>query len=109
VTSLVLIGGYGPALAGVLTLNLKSDEKVDLSLKRLVTFIVATATVFGVMALRCGVGNVPNYDMLADDLTLSVPIVAAALVASLVGGWAISSAVSCNDEVRARMGSLLPF
>ncbi len=109
VTSLVLIGGYGPALAGVLTLNLKSDEKADLSLNRWITFSVATAIIFGVMALRYGVGNVPNYDTLADDLTLSAPIVAAALVASLVGGWVISSAVSRNAEVRARMAPLLPW
>jgi membrane protease YdiL (CAAX protease family) len=109
VTGLVLIGGYGPALAGVLTLSLKSDKKTDLSLNRWITLIVATAVVFGVMALRYGVGNVPNYDILAEDLTLSVPIVTAALVASLVGGWVISSAVSRNDEVRVRMASMLPW
>jgi membrane protease YdiL (CAAX protease family) len=60
------------------------------------------------MALRYGVGNVANGETLAADLTLSAPVVVAALAASLVGGWVISSAVSANREVRARMASILP-
>jgi membrane protease YdiL (CAAX protease family) len=109
VTGLVLIGGYGPALAGVLTLGLKSDERFDLSPRRWAALGLAAALIFGVMALRYRVGNVPNYDTLAVDLTLSVPIVVAALIASLAGGWVISSALSRNTAVRDRMGTLLPW
>jgi membrane protease YdiL (CAAX protease family) len=109
VTGLVLIGGFGPALAGVVTLRLRSGKRPDLSAKRLIALVIGTAVVFGVMALRYGLGNIPNYDTLAQDLTLNAPIVIAAFTASLVGGWVISSAVSRNDDVRARMGSLLPW
>lgn len=109
VTTIVMIGGYGPALAGVLTLNLKDGLKWKLSPKRAIVLIVAAALILGVMALRYRVGNIPNYSTLAGDLDLSAPILGAALLASLVGGWVISSAVSRHSDVRARMASLLPW
>jgi membrane protease YdiL (CAAX protease family) len=108
VRAIVLIGGFGPALAGTVTLGLRSDEGFDLSPKRIGATLISAAIIFAVMVLRYQVGNVPNYQTLADDLTLSMPIVAGALVASLVGGWVIAGAVSGNADVRARMGSMLP-
>ena len=108
VRAIVLIGGFGPALAGAVTLGLRSDEGFDLSPKRIGATLISAAIVFAVMVLRYQAGNVPNYQTLADDLTLSMPIVAGALVASLVGGWVMASAVSGNADVRARMGSILP-
>ncbi len=109
VTAIVLIGGYGPFIGGILTLGLKSGLRFSLPLKQLVTMLIAAAVIFGVLTLRYLVGNRPNYGTLAADLTLSVPIVLAALAASLVGGWAISSAVSSNLDVRKRMATLLPW
>jgi membrane protease YdiL (CAAX protease family) len=108
VRAIVLIGGFGPALAGVVTLGLRSDEGFDLSSRRIGAALISAIIVFAMMVLRYQVGNVPNYQTLADDLTLSMPIVAGTLVASLVGGWVIASAVSGNADVRARMGSMLP-
>ena len=60
------------------------------------------------MVLRYRAGNIPNYDTLAENLALNVPIVAAALAVSLVGGWVIASAVSKNADIRTRMASILP-
>jgi membrane protease YdiL (CAAX protease family) len=108
-TAIVIIGGFGPALAGALTLALRSSKGIDLSGKRIGAWIVASAVVFALLALRYVVGNVSGYDTLAADLTLGAPTVAAALFGSVVGGWVISSAVSRVREVRARMGSILPW
>jgi len=109
VTAIVLIGGFGPAIGGILTLSLRSGQKPGLSPKRLLGRVLLSALIFGVFALRYWVGNLPNFDFLADDLTLSTPIVFAALIASLVGGWVFSSAFSDNSEVRSRMISSLPW
>jgi membrane protease YdiL (CAAX protease family) len=106
--AVVIVGGFGPALAGVLTLALRSDEGLKFSRKRAVAMAIATAVILGVMALRYRVGNVANYDTLAQDLTLSLPITAFTLIGALLGGWVISSAVSDNAEVRERMASILP-
>lgn len=108
VIPMVVIGGYGPALAGIATLGLRGRMKLDFSPKKLITLAIAAALIFGLLALRYLAGNIPNYETLAQDLTLSAPIVATALAASLVGGWVISSAVSNNREIRTRMASLLP-
>ncbi len=108
VRAMVLIGGFGPALAGVVTLGLRNDEGFDLSPKRIGSTLISAAIVFAGMVLRYQAGNIPNYQTLAGDLTLSMPIVAGAVVASLVGGWVIAGAVSGNAAVRARMGSILP-
>ncbi len=109
VMAIVMIGGYGPAIGGILTLGLKSSLTFDLSLKRLLTIAFASAVIFAVMTLRYLAGNIPNYETLAENLALSAPIVAAALIASLTGGWVISSAVSSNTEVHTRMQSMLPW
>lgn len=107
--SLVMIGGFGPAVGGLLSLNLQSGFKLDLSTKRMLVFVLASALLFGVMALRYMVGNIPDYDILAADLTLSVPVILAALAASLVGGWVFSSAVSAVPLVRDRMQTIFPW
>jgi len=109
VMSLVMIGGFGPALAGILTLGLRSGIKPGLSAKQLITLILSAGLIFGVMVLRYRAGNIPHFNMLAEDLTLNVFIIVTALFASLLGGWMISSAVSPNKEIRQRMDSILPW
>ena len=109
VTAMVMIGGFGPAIGGILTLGLKNGLALDRSPKRMVTMVIAAAVIFALMALRYRAGNIPGYDTLAENLMLTAPIVVAALAACLVGGWVISSAVSSNGAVRARMASMLPW
>jgi membrane protease YdiL (CAAX protease family) len=107
-TAIVLIGGYGPAIGGILTLSLRSKQMPRMSPKCTLTMILISALIFGALTLRYLVGNIPNFDILAEDLTLTTPIVIIALIASLVGGWVFSSAVSDNSEVRTGMASILP-
>jgi uncharacterized protein len=109
VMAIVMIGGFGPAIGGILTLGFKSGLKLDLSSKKIATMLIASAVIFALLSLRYLAGNIPNYETLANNLTLSIPIVVAALAASLAGGWVISSTVSSNAEVRSRMASILPF
>jgi membrane protease YdiL (CAAX protease family) len=108
VTAIVLIGGFGPAIGGILTLSLQRSQKADMSPKRLLAILIISALIFGVLTLRYLVGNLPNFDTLADDLTLSAPVIVAALIASLVGGWVFSSAISDIPEVRTAMASIFP-
>lgn len=109
VTSLVLIGGFGPALAAVETLRLRSGLGLDLSAKRVTVMCISAVVIFGTISLRYIVGNVPGTQELASDLTLTVPVVLAAVVACIAGGWVISAAVSGNRQVRDRMSSILPW
>lgn len=109
VTTLVLIGGFGPALAAVETLRLRSGIRLDLSAKRVIAMWISAAVIFGVISLRYVVGNVPGVRELAQDLTLTVPAVLAAVVACFVGGWVISAAVSEGRPVRDRISSILPW
>jgi hypothetical protein len=108
VTSLVLIGGFGPALAAVESLRLRSGLGLDLSVKRVTAMWISAAVIFGVISLRYSVGNAPGVREIAPDLTLTTPAVLAAAVACLVGGWVISAAVSDNRQVRDRIASILP-
>jgi hypothetical protein len=109
VTAIVIIGGYGPAIGGILTLSLRSGLQFEPTFKKTVALLIGAALIFGLMTLRYLAGNIPDYDLLAEDLALSAPVVIAALAASLVGGWVISSAVSRSADIRARMASLLPW
>lgn len=108
VTPIVILGGYGPALAGIVTLSLRSGLKSVNSPRKITVMFVSAAALFGLIALSYWAGNMADYETLAADLTLSAPIILTALAASLVGGWVFSSAVSTNPEVRSRMGSMLP-
>ena len=108
-TAIVMIGGYGPAIAGILTLGLKNGLTVDLSLKKFLTMSIAALVIFALMAMRYLAGNIPDYDTLAEDLTLTTPVIVTAIIACLVGGWVISSAVSKDNAVRSRMASILPW
>ncbi len=67
VIPMVVIGGYGPALAGIATLGLRSRMKLDFSPKKLITLAIAAALIFGLLALRYLAGNIPNYETLAQD------------------------------------------
>ena len=106
-TALVMIGGYGPALGGIAALGARSGLITDLSPRRKLVWSTASVLIFAVFALRYTVGNVPNYETLAADLTLTAPVVLASLFAAITGGWVISSTASRSSEVRARMKSLL--
>ncbi len=109
VITLVMIGGFGPALAGIITLGLNGQKKLSVSPKKIFALFISTIVIFGVLTLRYRVGNIPNYDVLAENLNLNLPIIAAAFFASLVGGWVISSAYAKNSKIRNRMLSIMPW
>jgi membrane protease YdiL (CAAX protease family) len=109
VLALVIIGGFGPALAGIITLGLNGQKQKNSSPKKLLAFIIATIMVFGVLAIRYTIGNIPNYEILAENLNLNFPILAAVILASLVGGWVISSAYAKNTNIKNRMSSIIPW
>lgn len=108
VTVLVLVGGYGPALGAIFTLGLPGGITFGLSRKQLFILAGAAALIFGLMAVRYLIGQIPGYDPLPTDLSLSWPIIAGAVLTSLVGGWVLASARSNHPQIRARMTSLLP-
>lgn len=108
-TAVVMIGGYGPAVGGILTKSLQSDRRNPFTAKRAIAFVLGFILIFGLMALRYSAGNLPDFSQLADDLSLSLPIVLSAAVASLVGGWVISYAVSTNPNLELRFKSILPW
>jgi membrane protease YdiL (CAAX protease family) len=107
--ALVIIGGFGPALSGIVTLSIRSKDRTGLSSKQLITMLLVSGLIFGVLALRYQAGNIAGFSTLAVDLSLSGPVIAAAVFASLVGGWMISSAVSSNAGISQRMASILPW
>jgi membrane protease YdiL (CAAX protease family) len=109
VSAIVMIGGFGPAIGGILTLSLRSGQKPRFSSRSVLIMLFFSGVVFGVLSLRYWFGNIQNFDVLAKDLSLSAPIIAAALAASLVGGWVFSSAISENSDIRVRMKSILPW
>jgi len=108
-TSVVMIGGFGPAVGGVLTKSMQSEQRNPFTGKRAVALLLGAGLIFGLMAWRYLIGNAPGVGQLVEDLTLSVPIVLGAVLASLVGGWVISFAVSENTDLRLRFKSLLPW
>ena len=108
-TSIVLIGGFGPAVGGVLTKRLQSDKRNPFTGKRAVAFVLGFLVIFGLMMLRYNAGNIPDFNQLAVDLSVSAPIVLSAVVAALVGGWVISFAASANPDLKTRFRSLLPW
>ena len=108
-TSVVMIGGFGPAVGGVLTKSLQSDQRNPFTGKRVLALLLGAGFIFGLMAWRYSIGNAPGVGQLAEDLTLSVPIVLGAVLASLVGGWVISFAVSENTDLQVKFKSILPW
>jgi uncharacterized protein len=105
---IVLIGGYGPAIGGILTLGLKNGMSLALSRQQRLVLVTTAATILGLMIVRYWVGIIPGYDRLPENLTLSGPIVVAALGVCLVGGWVIANAFAGNLDIREKMASLLP-
>ena len=105
---ITFVGAYGPAIAGILTLRLQNGLTIDLPRKRIIIAGVAFTTIFVVMVLRYLAGDLPGYDMLPRNPTLTVPIVVFVFLACLTGAWVISSARSGNPNVQERMASLLP-
>lgn len=108
-TAVVLIGGFGPALGGVLTKSLQSDKRNSFTAKRAVTFGLGFLVIFGLMVLRYLVGNISDFNQLAGNMSLSVAIVLSAILAALVGGWVVSFAVSENPDIKNRFRSILPW
>lgn len=106
--TVVFIGGFGPAVGGMLTLGLKQGLRLDLSFRRVMTLLVSAVLIFGLMAIRYLVGRVSGYETLPADLSLTAPILLAAVAASLTGGWVISSAFARNPDIRGRMATILP-
>jgi membrane protease YdiL (CAAX protease family) len=60
------------------------------------------------MTIRYLVGPVAGYEGLPASLTLSAPILLAALAASLIGGKVIASAFANDADIRGKMASILP-
>ncbi len=105
----VFIGGFGPAVGGMLTLGLKNGLRLfEMNRKSVITMLVSSAVIFGLMALRYRVGPVAGYESLPGDLTLTAPVLMAAVAASLIGGKVIASALSSNVDIREKMASILP-
>lgn len=59
VTAIVLIGGYGPAIGGILTLGLRNGQNPGLSPKRIMTMILISALIFGVLPCAIWSGTFP--------------------------------------------------
>lgn len=106
--SITFIGGYGPALGGVLTLQLQSDTTLNISSKRLRLLGIVFLVLLGIMSLRVWAGEIPYYDTLPEDPLLSVPVIILGLIAFLTGAFVISSARSSNQHVCSTMHSLIP-
>jgi len=105
----VFVGGYGPAVAGILTLGLRNGLRLfDMNRKSVVTMLLSAALIFGLMTARYLVGPVSGYEGLPANLTLSAPILLMAIAASLIGGKMIASAFSSNVDIREKISSILP-
>ena len=96
--AIVTIGGFGPALAAVVTLGLKNGTLSDFSKKRAAFLSLVTMLIFGLFFLK--------YQLV--ELPFSLPLLICAGFASLVGGWVFSSVFSKLPEIRSRMASMLP-
>ncbi len=105
---MTFIGGYGPAIGGILTLSLRTGPTTGLSRRRTIALACVAIVIFMVLLLRYLAGSVAHYDQLPDNPTLTFPLMALSLVVCLIGAWVISSAYSGQSQVRERMGSLLP-
>lgn len=107
--TVVFVGGFGPAVAGILTLGLRNGLRFfDMNRKGLVTMLVSAALIFGLMTVRYLVGPVAGYEGLPANLTLSAPILVMVIAASLIGGKVIASGFACNLDIREKMASILP-
>jgi membrane protease YdiL (CAAX protease family) len=109
IMTIVLIGAYGPAMGYILVLGLRNGMMPDHSTKKMNAMLIASIVIFSVMTIRYVVGNVPGYVSLPDNLTITAPVILTALMASLTGGWVISSAFSQHPDICKKMVSLLPI
>lgn len=105
---ITFIGGYGPAIGGILTLSLRNGLTTRFSRRRTIALACAATIIFMVLLFRYLAGSAPYYDVLPDNPPLSFPVIALSLVVCLIGAWIISSAYSGRSQVRERMASLLP-
>lgn len=105
--TIVFIGGFGPAMGGILTLSLKNGIQKK-RFGQILVWVIVTAIILGLMAWRLQVGNASGIDPLPNDTQLTPVIWITGIFASILGGWVISSARCGNVDVRARMASILP-
>jgi len=92
-TTMVIVGGFGPALATVTTSGLRSGEKFDHSARQLIFLLLVAGVIFA---------------LITSEMTLTLLTGVIAGYASLLGGWVFSSALSKNKEIKARMASIFP-
>jgi membrane protease YdiL (CAAX protease family) len=107
--ALTFMGGYGPAVSGILTLSLRDASRSWRWGRSNLCFTVAFAAILTVMVLRYLAGRMPHYDALPDHASLNAGTIVVIFLACLIGAWVISSARSMNPTVRERMASLLPL
>ena len=79
---LTLIGAFGPALGGILTLGLKNGMSFAMPRKQMVVMALAALLIFAVMALRA-LTPAPHADGLPEDVPLTAPNLIAALLMGL--------------------------
>jgi len=106
--SITLVGGFGPAIGGILTFGLKNGMKIDLNPKKVIIWAISSAGIFGLMALRFSLGNIDGFETLPGELRLTPVLWFTSILTSVIGGWMISSARSSNADIREKMGALLP-
>lgn len=106
--AITFIGGYGPALGGVLTLQLQSGIKFNTSSKRLGLLGIVFLILLVVISIRLWTGEIAYYDPLPENPSITVPVILLGFIALLTGAFVISSARSNNPNVRSTMHSLLP-
>ena len=61
---MVIVGGFGPAIGGILALGLKSGQGLGQSPKMLAVMMGASMLMFTFISLRYLAGNIPDYDIL---------------------------------------------
>ena len=64
VMGMVIVGGFGPAIGGILALGLKSGQGLGQSPKMLAVMMGASMLMFTFISLRYLAGNIPDYDIL---------------------------------------------
>lgn len=109
--ALFVLGAFGPAVGGVLTLRLQPSE-VGPTQSRLSAFVVGAALAAAALVLLrinfLGVASLQGSWLLDIQERISVHAFAAYLLPILVSGWIFSSAGSRHASLRQHFSGLVP-